>query len=117
MSRPSVWVIKEQVRRQDVGSVPIDYTPAMKYGDVQFITEFDLPTHPSSTVAKRWHEAVRNFLHKYDESADWIILTGAPLSIFMVGALIGAANVAPRILVWRREQGAYIPFETDMVNA
>lgn len=111
MKRPIVWVIKEQVQRDAVGPKPIDYTPAMQYGDLEFITEFDLPVHTGeSTLAKRWNAQTKKFIDLYDDGKDFIILTGQPVAFFMVGYALSTSNKAPRFLVWRREEGKYVPF-------
>jgi hypothetical protein len=115
MTKPKVWVIKEQVRRSDNGASAMDYTPAMVFGELEFITEFDLPLHAQSTVATQWSKAVTAFLVSYDPAEDFIILTGSPLAIFLVGIIVGRAaqSASPKILVWRREQGRYIEFSPE----
>lgn len=115
MSRPTVWVVKEQVRRDSAGPVPMDYTPATKFGDLKFITDFDLPLNTQGSLATEWGRKLAVFMKEYDPDADWIVLTGSPLSIFMVGVSIGWAKLSPRILVWRREQGEYVPFDSEGV--
>ena len=115
MHRPKVWVVKEQVRTAEVGVRAMDYTPAMEYGDVHFITEFDIPLHPNSTVTGEWVKAVQKFFKEYDASQDYIILTGHTLSIFMIGMILGATRTSPyppKILVWRREQQRYVLFNS-----
>jgi hypothetical protein len=107
--RPTVWVLKEQAIRGANGTVPMDYTPAYTYGDVKFITEFDLPIHPKSTVANEWTAAINKFLKEYDPERDYLILTGSPLAIFAFGVAISTTDVTHKILVWRREQGRYVP--------
>lgn len=109
---PIVWVIKEQSKRGDSGSSIMDYTPAMKYGEIKFITDFDLPTHQASSAAESWQKAAARFVVEVDFDRDYLILTGAPLAIFTIGLLIGATNKFPRILVWKREQGIYVPFQS-----
>lgn len=108
-NRPTVWVLKEQMRSgSSVGSSPMDYTPAYEYGDIRFITDFDLPLHPNSTIARHWYDMVRDFLKEFDPARDFLILTGQPLAMFMLGMIMGAVGVVPNILVWKREQGRYV---------
>lgn len=111
MPRPTVWIVKEQVRRGDAGTAPMDYTPAYAFGDIKFITEFDPPIYPGSNLLRNWEDQVRNFVKEYDPSNDYIILTGAPLAIFLIGAIVGQIKSSHpvKILVWRREQNAYVP--------
>lgn len=89
----------------------MDYTPAYQYGDVRFITESDLPLHRDSTVAKNWLMDVLKFAKEFDVETDYIVLTGQPLAIYMVGALLAGLDKCPKILVWRREQGQYVVFD------
>lgn len=110
--RPTVWVLKEQVTRGSTGPVPMDYSPAYKYGDIQFITDFDIPlTRAPSTLAMKWAEQAARFWNRVDLDNDYLILTGAPLSMFILGVLCSLRGAPPRILVWRREQGAYVVFD------
>lgn len=110
MKKPTVWVVKEQVRRDAVGPVPMDYSPAFKYGEVKFITNHDLPLHQGGTLASGWYYKVQSFITDFDEDCDWIILTGSPVAIFIVGWLTGIRQRTPRVLVWRRESNEYVPY-------
>lgn len=110
MSNPTVWVLKEQMRGGDAKQV-FDYTPAMKYGELRFATDFDLPLHPNSSVRAAWFTDVNVMISEFDAERDWLILTGQPLAIFVAGQMFAALGVTPRILVWRREQNAYVPFD------
>jgi hypothetical protein len=113
--RPTVWVLKEQMRAGPNGPAPMDYTAAYEFGDIKFITEFDPPLHGKSTVLVEWHKAVACFLDEFDETRDFIIPTGSPFGIFLFGRVLGEdiANheykQPPKILIWRREQNRYVP--------
>ena len=111
MRRPIVWVIKEQVRREMTGVTPMDYTPAMEFGDLEFVTDLDPPIHPSSTVKPEWERQVRNMIKRFDSKNDYIVLTGSPLALFAIGKFLGAhkPDSPTKILVWRRELGRYVP--------
>lgn len=116
MNKPVVWVVKEQVVRGAVGSNAMDYSPAMVYGDIQFITRSDMPLHPASTVRALWDEDVEDFVKKYDEERDYIITTGQPTAIFAVGHALGLEGKNPRYLVWRREEGEYRVLENSVTQ-
>lgn len=105
--RPTVWVLKEQMKQGANGSSPMDYSPAYEFGDVCFITDFDLPTHPDSSIAKEWRKKISDFIRIFDPDRDFVILTGSPLAIFTLGRLLDACPKV-QILVWRREQNRYI---------
>ncbi len=109
--RPTVWVVKEQMKTGPHGVSPMDYSSAYEYGDLRFITEFDPPLH-QGTVREEWDKQVLKFVKEYDPSTDFVVLTGSPLAIFLVGTILGAINSQhrPRLLVWRREQSRYVVF-------
>lgn len=118
MRAPKVWVVKEQVRSSDHGPRVMDYTPAMEFGELQFITDLDIPMHPASTVTAEWTKAVKKFFNEYQAQTDYIVLTGHTLSIFLIGVIFGASRISgysPKILVWRRDQGRYIVFDSKHV--
>jgi len=103
----TVWVIKEQVIRGDVGTVVMDYSPAMQFGELKFVTAHDMPMYGKSAMLDGWNEDVKEFVQKYNPLDDFIVTTGQPMAIFAVGWALGVANKAPRFLVWRREEGKY----------
>lgn len=124
--KPIVWIVKEQVKRDNVGGIsPMDYTPAMKWGELRFITSFDPPPMVTrSSLLEAWKKAVDAFIDEFDASTDFVIASGQPTAMIMIGYLLGEANMdsdglfiqnAPRFLLWRREEGAYIPY--DPLNA
>lgn len=106
-NRPTVFVIKEQIRRTDTGNEPMDYSPAMAYGDIEFITKTDMPSYPNSSIQVNWESDVIRFVEKYDPDHDMIITTGQPTAIFAVGHALGLAGKSPRFLMWRREENRY----------
>jgi hypothetical protein len=106
-NRPKVFVIKEQVRRTEIGNEPMDYSPAMMYGDIEFITKTDMPSYPNSSVQMNWDIDVARFVEAYDPSCDLIITTGQPTAIFAVGHALGLVKKSPRFLVWRRDENQY----------
>ena len=107
MKNPTVWVIKEQMIRGDISPIPMDYSPAMEFGDIEFITMLDMPLYGRSSVQEQWNRDVLEFVHKYDPVRDFIITTGQPMAIFSVGFAMGQVGKDPRFLVWRREENRY----------
>lgn len=102
---PTVWVCKEQVSNGNA----MDYSPATAYGELEFITQFDIPLHRAigSTIALRWDGDVEKFVRLYQEDRDFIICTGQPTAIFAIGWALGRMEKLPRFLVWRREENRY----------
>lgn len=112
MKKPTVWVVKEQMSQGNV----MDYSPAMYYGDIEFITHADIPLHPRSSVQLTWDRDVAKFVTEYNEDADFIIATGQPTAIFAVGHALGLAGKSPRYLVWRREDNRYKALDLSIVT-
>lgn len=104
---PKVWIIKEQVIRGDTGPIVMDYSAAMEFGELEFITTHDMPLYGKSSVQEMWNADVQRFVAAYDEYTDYIVTTGQPTAIFTVGWILGVARKVPRFLVWRREEGRY----------
>lgn len=110
---PRVYIIKEQVARGESGPVVVDYTPALEWGDIEFITDHDMPLYPRSSLQATWNKRVRQFVAEYDPECDYIVTTGQPIAMFTVGWALGRAGKAPRFLVWRREENRYRPVHFD----
>ena len=120
MTTSIVWVVKEQSVRDSTGSNAMDYSPAMAFGEIKFITRSDMPLHPSSSIQEAWNMDVTKFVTEYEPGLDFIITTGQPTAIFAVGHALGLAGKEPRYLVWRREESRYrvleSPFVTEMIE-
>lgn len=112
MKKPTVWVIKEQA----VQGNAMDYSPAMVYGEIAFVTRSDIPLHPRSSVQLTWDLDVSKFVTEYDEKTDFIVATGQPTAIFAVGHALGLAGKSPRYLVWRREDNRYRVLDLSVVT-
>jgi hypothetical protein len=110
--KPIVWIVKEQMLRSSDQGIPMDYSPAMKYGELKFITEFDLPLHGRGTIQDHWYRDALRFAEVYEET-DYIITTGQPMAIFMIGWMLGTYPKRPRFLVWRREENQYRVVDLD----
>lgn len=106
LDRPTVWVLKEQLR----AGTPFDYSAAYAFGDVEFITTFDPPIHPKSTILDSWCINVYKFINEYDPERDYLVPTGSPLGILMLGIALGCSKrKPPRILLWNRFTNLYVP--------
>ncbi|CAB5228647.1 hypothetical protein UFOVP1544_12 [uncultured Caudovirales phage] len=117
MKRPVVWIVKEQSVRNSTGSEAMDYSPAMAYGEIQFITQNDMPLYPRSSIQMNWDLDVASFVRNYDPVTDFIITTGQPTAIFAVGHQLGLAGKTPRYLVWRREENRYRVLDNSLPEA
>lgn len=108
-----VYVVKEQAVRTSTGAEPMDYSRAMEYGNLEFITAHDLPFYGRSSMLSSWNRDVQDFVDSYDPLNDYIVTTGQPAAIFCIGWVLGRAGKAPRFLVWRREENRYRVFDFD----
>lgn len=115
MQNSKVWVVKEQMMRNDAGSIPMDYGPAMQFGDLEFITTHDMPLYggPHSSFQEQWNEDVHRFVEQYNPERDYVVTTGQPIAIFLVGWVLASRNKVPRFLVWRREENRYRVVNVD----
>lgn len=105
---PIVWICKEQMMRGGEGSVVMDYTPAYQYAqDIRFVSKREIPLLPGSVVRQDWEDDVMLFADQYNPLTDYIIPTGNPAAIFMIGYALGKIGKVPRFLVWRREDNHY----------
>lgn len=118
-TRPNakVWIIKEQMIRGEIHPVPINYAPAMEFGELDFITSHDMPLYGKSSVQEQWNKDVARFVKAYDPLRDFVITTGQPMAMFCVGMLLGKAGKPPQFLVWRREENRYRVVHFDLERA
>ena len=108
MTKAIVWVIKEQMLRgNDTGPAPMNFMPAMEWGDLMFVTKHDMPLYGRGTVQEQWNKDVASFVEQYNPMRDFVICTGQPMAICAVGFALGRADKVPRFLVWRREDNRY----------
>lgn len=114
---PKVWVIKEQMIRGEIQPIPMDYSPAMEFGELDFITAHDMPMYSKSSVQEQWNKQVDRFVTEYNEQSDFIITTGQPMAIFCVGLMLGRANKSPSFLVWRNQESKYRVVRFDAKHA
>lgn len=113
MNKPVVYVVKEQSIRSGETVSMMNYTPAMKYGELVFITGYDLPAYGRGPATEMWQKDVKDFVEAYDPLKDFIVTTGQPASIFAVGWALGTVKKCPRFLIWRHESASYVPVHFD----
>ena len=108
MKRGVVWVLQESIIPGSNG-VPMDYSAAERFGDVQFVLTVEPSKHDNSTINEHVAAELARMAMLYREDEDHIVLTGSPIAIFMAGAALAAAGKAPRALVWNRKTASYHP--------
>lgn len=102
---PKVFVTQEVSK--------INYSMAMDYGDVVFLTQDEYKPQPTdhrmNNIIK--HEMMKNFMD-YVAGEDYILTSGSPVSIFIAAAM--AAKRSPvgqlashKILKWNNQTNKY----------
>lgn len=111
--RGRCFVIKENVVPGSGGRY-MDFSPAERFGDVVFITSHDPSPNSGSTINKSILDQMNDVAEQYVPGQDYIIATGAPLAIFMMGAIMGQRHDTMAILVWDRFTQNYRPVAIDL---
>lgn len=109
-TRPRVYVIEQQ---------PFDYASAEVFGDVRFMNVQRLAPDTPSTTSKEFNNKIRfqisRELSEYVAGIDFIIPTGAPTKIFMVGGFLRLAGDWHNLLGWDARQQRYLHYVVPFV--
>lgn len=91
---------------------PFDFAPAEKWGEVHFITKAQLRSHQQAGGNAQVKADINKFLREYRAGEDFIVLTGDPLAMWLLGASIEAAmpNQTHKILKWNARRADYTLF-------
>lgn len=104
-SRPRVFVIHQQ---------PLDFTPAAVFGDVQFMNSVRLaPAPPPGAVDvhnKGVLAAIRKDLAGYIPGLDYIVPTGSPIKIILVGMVLKEKGPSHKVLGWDAKSQRYMEY-------
>ncbi len=106
---PILYVIEQQ---------PFDYTPAMAFGgEIRFMDPQKLaPVAPSTTGT--WNERVlhriRKDLSDYVPGYDYIIPTGAPSRMMLVGMVLASIGPHHKVLGWDAKTQRYLEYIIDL---
>lgn len=99
-----VYVIEQQ---------PFDYTPATVYGELTFLESERLAPHAPNSP-NTWNEKVLHQIRKdlaaYVPGYDYIIPTGAPYRMLLVGMVLASRGKQHRILGWDNRQHRYLEY-------
>jgi len=111
--QPTVFVLQESVVPGSNG-VPMDYQPAERFGEVQFVLNQDPANHSGSQFNDEIQTELVRMAEIYKPNHDYVILTGSPLSIMMAGAAFAAVNKPVTLLKWDRRDRAYRPIRLNL---
>lgn len=101
-NRPLVYIIEQQ---------PFNYSAAEVYGQLMFLSAKKLAPYSLSPL---WNnEVLRSLRHEladYVPEYDFIVPTGAPNRILLVGMLLKERGSKHKILGWDAKQQRYIEY-------
>lgn len=105
---PTVYVVQQQ---------PFDYSPAAEYGTLYFLKEAKLaPVAPNDN--NQWNaNVIRNLrqeLSAYVPGRDYVIPTGAPTKMLLVGMLLSQMGSYHRLLGWDQRAQKYHLYELEI---
>lgn len=105
---PRVYVIEQQ---------PFDYTPATVYGELHFLNSDRLaPSAPNAPDT--WNKAVlhslRRELSNYIPNYDFIVPTGAPSRMLVVGMILAGRGQTHKMLGWDNRQRRYLEYVINL---
>lgn len=108
---PMVYVVEQQ---------PYDYASAEAFGKVHFMEPRKLaPRAPSET--EYWNKGVvhsiRKELAEYVPAYDFVIPTGQPSRIMVVGMVLASLGQVHKILGWDNRTQRYLEYVIDFKNA
>jgi len=93
----------------------LDFTPAERYGVVEFLTRDDLNNIKGSLHNEKLVADISRRLRDFDDKEDYVVIAGSPYVsalVFMLLARKGVRSV--RLLRWNNRDFDYIPMYLDM---
>ena len=107
-AKPKVFVLEQQ---------PFDYSPATAYGELTFLKSSRLaPSAPGAP--DNWNKGVVSSLRKeladYVPNLDYIVPTGAPNRLVVVGMLLRELGPRHRLLGWDARTQRYLEYIVEV---
>lgn len=103
-STAAVYIVEQQ---------PFDYTPATTYGRLVFLdTQRLAPAAPNApdTWNRQVLHGIRRDLSGYVPGYDYIVPTGAPARMLVVGMVLAEKGKMHRMLGWDNRQRRYLEY-------
>ncbi len=108
LKTPRVFIVEQQ---------PFDYTPATVFGHLEFL-EADHLAPNAPNAPDTWNRRVVHTLQKglsdYVADYDYVIPTGAPSRMLVVGMLLATKGKIHRILGWDNRQRRYMEYKINL---
>lgn len=103
-TRPRVYVVERQAH---------DYAPAEVYGDLVFMDTQrlapDAPNDPNDYNVRILYQLKRE-LNEYVPGLDFVVPTGAPQKLLLVGMALSGHGRAHRVLGWDARSQRYLQY-------
>lgn len=97
-----VYVTQEQSK--------LNYLPAEKYGQIQFITRDEFSPVAASLNNQRMMASIRDMIARFNADDDYLVCSGSPIVAAAVFATMGHMGVcAFRVLRWSNLNSSYTP--------
>lgn len=107
---PRVFVTQE-VRNS---RTQIDYSPARKFGAIEFLTIMDFSSDEGSLSNKVLIEELRARLKEFDPSRDYIVTTGSPIVSAVVFMILRERTTCVNFLRWSNRDFRYEPVTINL---
>lgn len=96
-----------------VERMPFDYAAAAAFGELDFLEGARLaPDAPGDTTMSPWNHhlvsALQHRLAEYIPGLDYVIPTGSPVKIMVVGMILAAKGGVHKILKWDDRTQRYL---------
>ena len=105
---PIVFVVEQQAH---------DYSSAIEYGTLQFMETRRLAS-TAPNVPETWNDRVTKFLRQqlmaYVPERDYIIPTGSPMKLMLVGLLLAEKGPRHRLLGWDSRNNKYLEYHISI---
>jgi uroporphyrinogen-III decarboxylase len=101
-----VFVTQEQQK--------LNYLPAERYGDVEFITRDEFSPIASSLGNQVIVNAIKNKLAQFNPETDFIVFSGSPVVAAAVFAHLGSRFTRFTVLRWSNRDNIYTPTTVDL---
>lgn len=106
--KPTVYIVEQQ---------PFDYTPATSYGELRFLDSPRLaPSAPNAPDT--WNKSVLHQLRRelggYICGYDFIVPTGGPVRMLLVGMLLAEKGKKHKMLGWDNRTKRYLEYLIDL---
>lgn len=112
---PVVYILRESfIRYGAEAQRPLDYTPALDFGQIEFVTNSEPSVSPGSRFNEDLVSDLRTFAAKYRPEIDYIVPSGATTMVLLAGMLLGQRHRRVQVLHWHNARRAYLPIIWDL---